>query len=62
MFELSNVSIERRNNMQTRGRTGEKVQVSGVYKNNFGKQVTLIKDDLFPACPKEGKEIEWQLQ
>lgn len=48
--------------MQTRGKTGEKVQVSGVYKNSFGKQVTLIKNDLFPACPKEGKEIEWQLQ
>jgi hypothetical protein len=48
--------------MQTKGRTGEKVQVSGVYKNSFGKQATLIKDDLFPACPKEGNEIEWQLQ
>jgi hypothetical protein len=47
--------------MQTRGKTGEKVPVSGVYKNNYGKQITLIKDDIFPSCPKEGKEIEWQL-
>ncbi|MCM0649816.1 hypothetical protein NBE98_15725 [Clostridium swellfunianum] len=48
--------------MQIKGKTGEKVKISGVYRNNYGKQITLIKNDIFPACPQEGKDIEWQLQ
>jgi hypothetical protein len=42
-------------------RTGEKVEISGVYKNKYGKQITLIKDDIFPGCPEKGTSTEWEL-
>ncbi|ERI89757.1 hypothetical protein HMPREF1982_04370 [Clostridiales bacterium oral taxon 876 str. F0540] len=47
--------------MQTKGKSGDKVQISGVYRNEYGKTVTLIKDDIFPKCPDKGNSTTWQL-
>lgn len=47
--------------MKTKGHSGEKVDVSGVYKNKYGKQITLIKNDVFPNCPEKDCETEWEL-
>jgi hypothetical protein len=46
--------------MKYSGTTGEKVKVPGVYRNRFGKQVTLDENTVFPPCPKEGKSITWE--
>lgn len=42
------------------GKTGDQVKESGLYKNSFGKKVTLNFGDDFPPCPKEGKSISWE--
>ena len=34
------------------GKTGDQVKESGIYKNNYGKKVTLNFGDDFPPCPK----------
>lgn len=57
---LMSIIKEGDNVNSSKGRTGDKVPVSGVYKNRYGKQITLIKDDIFPACPEKGNEIEWE--
>lgn len=47
--------------MRAFGMTGEKVKESGVYKNSFGKKVSLQAGADFPPCPKEGKNIKWEM-
>jgi len=46
--------------MKVSGVTGEKVPAHGVYKNRYGKKVTLNMGEEFPPCPKEGHSIEWE--
>lgn len=41
--------------------TGEKVRETGVYRNQFGKQISLEAGTEFPPCPKEGKSIKWEM-
>lgn len=48
--------------MQIKGRSGEKVQISGVYRNEYGKTTTLIKNDIFPTCPDKGNPTTWELK
>lgn len=45
--------------MKHLGRTGERVIEPGVYKNKYGKQVTLEANATFPACPDKGSPTEW---
>lgn len=47
--------------MRPFGMTGEKVKESGVYINSFGKKLSLEEGIDFPPCPKEGKNIKWQM-
>jgi hypothetical protein len=47
--------------MKAFGMTGEKVKESGVYRNSFGKEISLEAGKYFPTCPKEGKNIKWEI-
>lgn len=47
--------------MRTSGMTGEVVKKTGVYRNSYGKQISLEAGTEFPPCPKEGKNIEWEM-
>jgi hypothetical protein len=40
--------------------SGEHVEVDGVYKNEWGRQVQMARGDVFPADPVLGN-TEWQL-
>jgi hypothetical protein len=45
--------------MKTSGKTGEKVRVTGVYKNKYGREFTLQENTVFPPCPEKGHSTEW---
>lgn len=47
--------------MRASGKTGEKVKETGTYGNSFGKKITLEAGTEFPPCPKEGKNIKWEM-
>jgi hypothetical protein len=46
--------------MPTMGKTGDRVNEPGVYKNKYGKKINLNTGESFPPCPKEGKPITWE--
>jgi hypothetical protein len=47
--------------MKTSGKTGEKVKVTGVYKNRYGREFTLQENTLFPPCPDKGQPTVWEI-
>ncbi|MBB6215964.1 hypothetical protein HNQ80_002055 [Anaerosolibacter carboniphilus] len=47
--------------MRINGITGDRVIVTGTYRNEFGKKIRLDAGEAFPACPREGKSVEWEM-
>ena len=47
--------------MKAFGMTGEKVKETGIYRNSYGKKISLEAGTEFPSCPKEGKNIKWEM-
>lgn len=47
--------------MRINGITGDKVIVTGTYRNEFGKKVRLDAGEAFPSCPREDKAVEWEM-
>jgi hypothetical protein len=47
--------------MKISGMTGEKVTETGVYRNAYGKKVSLEAGTEFPPCPQQGKNIKWEI-
>ncbi|NLT95455.1 MAG: hypothetical protein GXW85_07985 [Clostridia bacterium] len=46
--------------MRETGVTGEKVKISGEYRNKYGKKVTLEAGKNFPPCPEKGIPTSWE--
>jgi hypothetical protein len=40
--------------------TGDRVTEPGVYRNKYGKQVSLQTNEIFPACPDKGSPTKWE--
>lgn len=47
--------------MKMRGKTGEKVKVTGLYKNKYGREFTLQENTIFPPCPERCQPTEWEI-
>lgn len=47
--------------MRINGITGDRVIVTGTYRNEFGKTIKLDAGEAFPSCPREGKAVEWEM-
>lgn len=45
--------------MKISGNTGEKVTSPGIYRNKYGKRVTLEVGKNFPPCPEKGIPTRW---
>lgn len=47
--------------MKTTGKTGEKVKVTGLYRNRYGREFTLQENTFFPPCPDKCQPTVWEI-